>query len=197
MGLRMGWMHFFKMNINWVLNLVYVPKCVFCEKILPIDTTLCVCEECNNDKVFLRNFIVCKYTRPLDISFGEPICIDCQKGRNRFKGWSVMVYSDRAVDALSRFKYHYKKSYADTFAYWITEKIHADIEVNQIDSVTYVPLHPKRLRERGYHQTLTLAQAVADNLGIPLIHALKKIRHTAPQHRLKKKERLLNLKDAF
>lgn len=44
-----------------------------------------------------------------------------------------------------------------------------------IDFVTYVPMHPKKERKRGYNQALLLAQNVAEKVGLPVRHCLEKL----------------------
>ena len=49
------------------------------------------------------------------------------------------------------------------------------------DCIAPVPLHPRRLRERGFNQALELARAAARRCGIPLwINGLRRVRHTRP-----------------
>lgn len=61
-----------------------------------------------------------------------------------------------------------------------------------------VPLHPTRLKRRGFNQSLELARLPAKRLGIPLDHgALVRVRDTVPQMLLSKKERSTNLDGAF
>lgn len=49
------------------------------------------------------------------------------------------------------------------------------------DAIMPVPLHPKRLRERGYNQAHVLAAETAKDLGLPLrTDALRRIRHSPP-----------------
>ena len=61
-----------------------------------------------------------------------------------------------------------------------------------------VPLHPKRLRERDFNQSLILAKEISKAVGIPLIiDNLQRIRWTRPQIELKGEERLINVKGAF
>jgi len=64
--------------------------------------------------------------------------------------------------------------------------------------VTAVPLHWRRLLSRGYNQSLELARMVAASMGAPLVpEAIRKVRGTAPQGRLKARERKRNLAGAF
>jgi ComF family protein len=61
-----------------------------------------------------------------------------------------------------------------------------------------VPLHPKRLRKRGYNQSLELAKSISQINKIPFAYqACQRIKNTPPQVSLSKNERLINLKKAF
>lgn len=61
-----------------------------------------------------------------------------------------------------------------------------------------VPLHRRRLRERGYNQSERLAQHAAKAAGLPMDAALlQRIRYTRPQAKLAKAERSRNLAGAF
>lgn len=66
-----------------------------------------------------------------------------------------------------------------------------------VDMVVPVPMHPKRLRERGFNQSETLAVAVAERLGLPCENALIRTRNTVQQAVLSGKARKKNLKNAF
>jgi ComF family protein len=67
-----------------------------------------------------------------------------------------------------------------------------------IDLVVPVPLHPRRLAERGYNQSALLARPVARALGTPLAAcALRRLHDTPRQARLDRTTRLLNVRRAF
>ena len=71
-------------------------------------------------------------------------------------------------------------------------------DLNQIDALVPVPLHPTRLRERGYNQSLCIAQGLAQALEKPLIcDAVKRSRATQQQARLDGEGRLENVRGAF
>jgi len=66
------------------------------------------------------------------------------------------------------------------------------------DCVIPMPLHPLKLRERGYNQALLLAQVVARQHSIALLPtACHRIRNTPAQSALHWRERECNMKDAF
>ena len=50
-----------------------------------------------------------------------------------------------------------------------------------VEAVTWVPLHPRRLRQRGFDQSMILAQMVAHDTGIPLMKTLERTIATAQQ----------------
>ncbi|GLQ47309.1 amidophosphoribosyltransferase [Dyella lipolytica] len=61
-----------------------------------------------------------------------------------------------------------------------------------------VPLHRRRLRERGYNQALEMARPLARALNIPCAHdVLRRVRHTDAQTALDATERRRNLRGAF
>jgi ComF family protein len=66
------------------------------------------------------------------------------------------------------------------------------------DLIIPVPLHPARLRERGFNQALELARPIAAHLHIPInVHACQRTRRTAAQSDLPAEQRAKNIKGAF
>ena len=66
------------------------------------------------------------------------------------------------------------------------------------DLIVPLPLHPSRLRERGFNQALELARPVAATLGLPLDSRIcTRIRHTPAQAGLPWKKREQNIRGAF
>ena len=71
------------------------------------------------------------------------------------------------------------------------------------DIITAVPLHKRRLRERGFNQSFLLAQHLTLTLHelMPFVEhlsLLEKTRHTKPQSKQQTRDaRLANLEDAF
>jgi ComF family protein len=64
----------------------------------------------------------------------------------------------------------------------------------RFDVVVPVPLHARRLTERGYNQSAELARA----LGIPIVHdAIERVRDTPTQRKLDREARAANVRGAF
>ncbi len=72
------------------------------------------------------------------------------------------------------------------------------LQVYSIDFILYVPLHKKKLRERGFDQAFLIAREISKLSNIPLkADLLFKKKETPPQAALKKQIRVKNLKGAF
>lgn len=66
------------------------------------------------------------------------------------------------------------------------------------DCIVPTPLHPKRLRERGFNQAVELARAAARRFRIPLLmNGLRRVRYTLPQTQLDARSRRINPLGAF
>ncbi|MDD5387716.1 MAG: ComF family protein [Gallionellaceae bacterium] len=65
------------------------------------------------------------------------------------------------------------------------------------DLIVPMPLHPARLRERGFNQALEIARRLGERLNLPCHHACRRVRATSPQAGLDLKARKRNLRGAF
>ena len=66
------------------------------------------------------------------------------------------------------------------------------------DRIVALPLHPDRLRTRGFNQSLLLARRISSKLNTPLLPAAcERVRNTPPQSSLPWKERDKNMRQAF
>ncbi|MES2908566.1 MAG: ComF family protein [Pseudomonadota bacterium] len=99
---------------------------------------------------------------------------------------------DRLIAA---FKYHHQLALTDLFADLMAARIEPDAQPTMI---VPVPLHPHRLRQRGYDQTLLLAKALARLTGIACnTSTLQRQRDTPMQKSLDRDARRDNLAAAF
>jgi ComF family protein len=66
------------------------------------------------------------------------------------------------------------------------------------DVIIPVPLHSRRLRERGYNQSAVLAGELGRRVGLPVLErGLARTRETAPQVELNASQRQVNVAGAF
>lgn len=77
-------------------------------------------------------------------------------------------------------------------------KILSEIDPPDIDVLIPVPLDNNKLRQREFNQTAILAYHLSKEWNLPIeLDLLIKIKKTKDQASLDKKERIINLKDAF
>lgn len=68
----------------------------------------------------------------------------------------------------------------------------------QAELIVPMPLHARRLRERGFNQASEIARTLSRRIGIPyLVDGVFRIRETAPQASLPLKQRAKNMRGAF
>jgi ComF family protein len=80
----------------------------------------------------------------------------------------------------------------------LLEVAHAGMALPVPDLILPVPLHPGRLKERGFNQSGLLAAGLARRLRAPVsFDVIERKSRTQPQTRLTRRERLKNLKGAF
>jgi len=71
-------------------------------------------------------------------------------------------------------------------------------DIRDYSLIIPVPLHPIRLRKRGFNQSVILARHIAHRFSLPLdFSALRRRVDTVPQVNLGKTERGKNIKGAF
>ncbi|MBI4387143.1 MAG: ComF family protein [Elusimicrobia bacterium] len=95
------------------------------------------------------------------------------------------------------FKYQNRRAVGRVLGGWMAGTYGRIPEIRGMDAVVPVPLHPRRLRQRGFNQAEILAHRVCECAGIPLENALERVRHTQPQWRLSRGKRSNNLARAI
>lgn len=78
------------------------------------------------------------------------------------------------------------------------EKLMTQFAGYSIHGIVPVPLHPAKLRERGYNQSEQVARGIKEVIDIPVFASLlRRKKYTASQTKLTAMERKMNVGDAF
>jgi ComF family protein len=122
-------------------------------------------------------------------------CGPCQTEPPPFKrARALAVYDGPPATAIKRLKFNRQMVYLPVMHSWLKSPVGQEMAA-AADLAVPVPLHTRRLKQRGFNQSLFLAQAFPD---LPLERdALVRMRHTRPQVGLNPKERRDNVKGAF
>jgi ComF family protein len=109
---------------------------------------------------------------------------------------AAFAYGGPLADALCRLKYENRTELAPVLGALLADAALAF--AGSVDRVLPMPLHPTRLRARGFNQAALLARPVAAALGVPLdTRSLRRIRATAEQAGLERDARTQNVRGAF
>ncbi len=129
----------------------------------------------------------------------DHLCGECL-GENRFfsRARAIGLYEGLLLEAISRFKYGGSSYLAQPLGKLLASYQDPEFSFREFDWVVPVPLHPQRLRQRGYNQALLLARRISREHRLPLdFQSLQRIRHTPPQTQLSGAERQKNIRGAF
>lgn len=106
------------------------------------------------------------------------------------------IYGGPLREALHSFKYSRVRRMADPLGDLLAAHLRA--RPLPADALLPVPLHPRRLAERGFNQSEELARCLSRTLGLPLLTTgLTRTRDTEHQARLDACTRQTNMRDAF
>jgi ComF family protein len=108
------------------------------------------------------------------------------------------AYEGSLQEAIHRWKYEGKTYLTPFFAEWMEEGLNRHWGPHSLDLLIPAPLHPQRLRERGFNQALLLVKELSRRTGIPYRKTiLQKKKPTIPQVNLSGTEREKGLRGAF
>ncbi len=111
---------------------------------------------------------------------------------------AVARYRGGARELVRALKFRDERRLAPAMGALMAERWPASGMKAQVDLVVPVPLHPGRLRFRGFNQSALLAEAIAERLGLELCAgSLKRVKATRPQAFLRRAERLRTMEGAF
>ncbi len=125
------------------------------------------------------------------------------KRRNGIDGtMAIFHYNDLLKKMIKDIKYRYTTG--------ILTELEQSIDPKRLTKLSFlrrptvplflqpVPLHPERLRKRGFNQARLLAEFFGKLLPVPLTDVLKRVKNTSPQAQLKKGgRRYANVRGAF
>nr|MBW1795956.1 ComF family protein [Deltaproteobacteria bacterium] len=126
-------------------------------------------------------------------------CSECLLGKKYYrKARAFGIYDGSLMEAIHLLKYRKKTSISRPLSALARETFFRFWDINTIDLLVSVPLHVKRLRERGFNQAHLLIRRWAKQEGISLDGlTLSRSRWTEPQTSLSRAERRKNIKGAF
>ncbi|MBI5585880.1 MAG: ComF family protein [Deltaproteobacteria bacterium] len=179
-----------------VSALIFPLRCPFCGVQVSGGQKPGWCPECREGIRWLTAPCCSLCGHPYPQGGGDHLCERCLREPPYFdRARSLVVYQGPVARAIQRFKY--QKDFLLTASLARLAE-HYPWEKEWFDVLIPVPLHLKRLRERGFNQVVLLSRACRDLPSKKLKpRALRRIRPTASQIHLTPAERLKNVAGAF
>lgn len=129
-------------------------------------------------------------------------CADCRDKPNRYlrRVWGAVQYDGAISLGIRLFKFQGKLGLLEPLAALMVDFARREMDPDQYDCIVPVPLYKTRKRERGFNQSMLLAEILARDVFTGAVldgTSLKRIRPTRAQSRLKTEERAPNVRGAF
>lgn len=168
-----------------ILDLLFPNRCLHCNRI--IDGEELVCELCFDQIYFTHH------------RFSENNILK-QKCNLLFPTENAFALMQFEEESLSRkivheLKYKSRERVGKILAEWTSEQL--NFGESKPDLLVSVPLHPKKLKERGYNQLHLFTQTLSKNFGIPYDHEVMKRNFYKKAQALKKKSQRGDTENLF
>ena len=182
------------------LDLLFPPRCHICDIQMAVQRQSCICADCFTQLDYIQSPLCIRCGSQFEIFSGakDRYCSDCLQDMPSFDtARSLLRYRSPLPGLLHRLKYR-----ADSSVIGAIEAIlayNAKIwEQQKCELIIPVPLHAKRLRQRGFNQSQLLARLAFSGFQEKIaINLLLRAKNTTSQTGLSGLERRRNLKDAF
>ena len=182
-----------------LLDTLFPMSCLGCGRGLKGYHAVSYCRTCRQDIRFIQSPFCSICGKPFGSSGGENhICGYCLRHHWHFQqARAVVWYRQPVTEAVKIFKYRGKMHVLATFTA-LTNHYLAHEAIAVPDVLIPVPLHVKRLRRRGFNQSLILCRRLFPAWqGKIEPHVLERHRWTNPQTGLSGSERRRNVRRAF
>lgn len=186
--------------LTGIADLIYPPRCVTCGALLERHDPLPLCPPCMAGIHFIGSPLCTRCGAPFPAAEGKDhLCGECLIAERPYAvARSVGRYEETLLEAIHRFKYQGKTGIGDLLSGIMADFAEKIWDMKAFERILPVPLHRRRLRERGFNQALILARGLAKRFNIPLdFTSLRRDLLTPPQVGLDRKQRSVNVQGAF
>lgn len=177
------------------ITFLYPAQCKVCEETIGLESVSYLCKTCWNDLRIVEP--------PWCEICGNPstdeVCSQCATNPPRYgKLRTVAMYDAILQKVVHLYKFEGRITLAKHLIELMIENMPYDCNISEYDYILPIPIHKKRLRERGFNQSKLLAQGIAQVNRVDILtDALVRSRNTSPQSSLARDERQTNIIGAF
>ncbi len=183
-------------DLNRLFQSIFPNRCLLCDQICDPGTATGVnfCNHCQQTLPYLRR--ACPTCAAVLESTAK--CGYCLSHRIYFESSvSVFKFAEPVSSYIYRFKYHHQFYLGKILSLELFAAI-SELNAPLPDLIVPVPLHGKRLRQRGFNQSAVIARHLSKKLNIPCKNDyLARRKFSKPQIELTARERKAAVKNAF
>ncbi|MDD2335236.1 MAG: ComF family protein [Geobacteraceae bacterium] len=182
------------------LDILFPPRCHVCRCFLAEPTDIHLCDGCREKILTVRSPLCTICGVPFATENGiDHTCGHCLTTQRPFAGARAAArFEGPLQELIHRFKYGRKIHLSRPLGLLTATALGNFHPATSADCIIPVPLHRRRLRERGFNQSQLIGQILAKSWEIPLsVHNLRRIHWTKPQTGLSAAERERNIRNAF
>jgi ComF family protein len=182
------------------IDMLLPPACLLCGQLIPpAREGIFLCSACLTGMPPIAPGHCPRCARPYPHATMNHLCGPCLKRPIAFTAANAARrYEGVARDAVQRLKFRGRLDLAAPLGQLLDQALVRNQEGFLPHCIVPVPLHPRRLRQRGYNQALEIARPVARRMQVQLdSRLLARIRPTDPQQELPAAARRSNVRHAF
>lgn len=186
--------------LTGIADLIFPPRCITCGELLEQHAPLPFCPPCMAGIRFIGSPLCPRCGTPFPATEEEDhLCGECLITERPYAvARSVGRYEGTLLTAIHRFKYRGKTGIGDLLSRIMADFADKIWDMKVFERILPVPLHRRRLRERGFNQAVILARGLSKRFNIPLDYTLlRRDLFTPPQVGLDRKQRSVNVQGAF
>jgi ComF family protein len=184
------------------LNLFYPEECFICSSPVARRQDCGLCDDCWRKVLNLRideaRCPSCGVPLPGFAAGSASLCLECVRRPPPYSGaWSFGYYSTEMRQMVHELKFEGRRPLVKLIAPLMAEAFSRFWQREDFDFITAVPLHHRRMRERGFNQAELLGRELARIIGLPELRTLRRTAATQSQVGLSDSQRLENVRNAF
>lgn len=183
-----------------LLNFLFPPFCLVCGSRTAEENNLLICNDCFRGITLISRPSCVRCGRPFLTAEGDDhVCGACLHSKSTITSVKALgVYDETLRRLIHLIKYKGRFAAVSVLRGLLEGQALLRDYVTAHDIIVPVPLHKRRLRERGFNQAVLWGTVVGGTFRIPVqCNAVLRNRWTAPQVRLHGTERMNNVRNAF
>jgi ComF family protein len=140
-----------------LIHLFFPPVCAGCKTVLTANENV-ICTNCRHEIPLTQHHL-----NPENDAFKKFY------GRIPVEHVSALLYFHKkgiVQELIHSLKYRGQEAIGTVLGEWYAEELKNHHLLQTVDAIIPVPLHPKKLRERGYNQVVKFGNALATSLGV-------------------------------